>query len=221
MLLKILLKHLRQKIFKGHRERFLSNIFFHIIVDYHKKKNIRILDFGSGFKPEIAFYLRKKLNNKKFNSQIHCYDFYTEEDLKKLNKHNSLRFFNLKNLNIKKKYDFILISDVLHHIGVKNEKKICSILKDLKKYSKNILIKDHFEYGIFSRILLVLMDFIGNYYNNVNTAFRYFRQKDFHSLLGRANLKIVKKFTNIRYYNKYFIFFNNPKLHFIYLLKEK
>ena len=219
MNLKIFLKYFRQKLFKGHRERFLSKKFFSIITNQHKKKNIRILDFGSGFKPEIAFYLSKKFKNKRYNVQINCYDFYTKKDLNKLNQQTNIKFFNLKYLDTKNKYDFIIISDVLHHIGVMNEKKISSILKDLKKYGKYILIKDHFEYGLFSRLLLILMDFIGNYYNNVNTAFRFFKQKNFHNVLSNAELRIVKKFLNIRYYNKYFIFFNNPKLHFIYLLK--
>jgi len=67
MILKIFLKYFRQKLFKGHRERFLSKKFFSIITNQHKKKNIRILDFGSGFKPEIAFYLSKKFKNNTLN----------------------------------------------------------------------------------------------------------------------------------------------------------
>ena len=63
-MLKTFLKYLRQKLFKGHREKFLSIKFFKIITNQHKKKNIRILDFGSGFKPEIALYLSKKFKNK-------------------------------------------------------------------------------------------------------------------------------------------------------------
>ena len=60
---------------------------------------------------------------------------------------------------MKKQYDISICADVLHHVGVDNLKGIKKILSFLKNKSKNIFIKDHYEYSIFSRQLLRFMDF--------------------------------------------------------------
>ena len=74
------------------------------------------------------------------------------------------KFFHinkLKSSNIK--FNFCLIIDVLHHIGINNDNKIFIITKKLKKLSKYIIIKDHFQYGAFSNFMLIAMDFFGNW----------------------------------------------------------
>ena len=63
------------------------------------------------------------------------------------------------------------------------------------------------------------MDFIGNYYNNVNVPKKYFKQEVFDRLLKGLNFKIISKISNVKYYSNFFIFFSNPKLHFIYVIK--
>lgn len=124
-------------------------------------------------------FLLEKLENYGKLAEIDCYDFYREKELATLNSNKkNINFLNLKNLKQnKKKYDFSIISDVLHHIGVNKEKLIVNILKRLKSKSKFILIKDHFETGFFSRTILRFMDFIGNYHNNVNIPKKYFCKK--------------------------------------------
>jgi len=106
----------------------------------------------------------------------------------------------------------------LHHIGIERKGDLVQILKNLKLKSKYILIKDHFEFNIISRVILIFMDFIGNYYNNVSIPKKYFRENEFSELIKTSNLKIVKKITNKEYYGKKFLFFNNSKFHFICLL---
>ena len=214
---------IRAIILKNTREKKLSKYLNEIICEYHKKKNIKILDFGSGFQPKVAFYLHNHLKNNKKNAQIDCYDFYKKIDLKNLNKIKKKRGgVNFKNIKeIKKnseKYDFAIVSDVLHHIGVERKDDLVQILKNLKLKSKYILIKDHFEFNIVSRAILIFMDFIGNYHNNVNIPKKYFREDQFSELIKASNLKIKKKITNKEYYGKKFLFFNNSKLQFICLL---
>ena len=47
-------------------------------------------------------------------------DFYTKKQIEELQiKFKDIEFFNLKNINNNEKVDFIIISDVLHHIGFK------------------------------------------------------------------------------------------------------
>lgn len=96
---------------------------------------------------------------------------------------------------------------------------IKSILFQLKKKSNYIIIKDVFERNLFDRIILIFMDFIGNYPNNTLIPKNYFNKNKFESLLHSLNFKIIKKYDNVRYYSKIFLFFSNPRLHFVYLIK--
>ena len=87
-----------------------------------------------------------------------------------------------------------------------------------KNVTEILIIKDHFEYSIFSRWVLMFMDFIGNYYNNVNIPKKYFTKNSFDELLVELNLNINEKFLDKRYYSKIFMYLSNPKLHFIYVI---
>ena len=62
-----------------------------------------ILDYGSGFNPDLILLLSKKLSDNNFNYHITCVDFYSKENLNELNK-------NYKQINF---VDFKDISDVL------------------------------------------------------------------------------------------------------------
>ena len=219
-MIKYILKNLRKYILSNIREENLANYFYELICKFHTRKKINIIDFGSGFEPNVAILLKKKLKESGNEVFVHCYDFYSNAELKKLNYLKDLRFNKLKNLVIdKKNYDFAIVSDVLHHIGVKKILIIKKILKNLKYRSKFLLIKDHFEYNAFSRIILIFMDFIGNYYNNVSIPKSYFQKAEFNKLIKSINLKIIAKIENRKYYSNLFFFFNNPNLQFIYLLK--
>lgn len=219
-MIKNILKYLRKFLLSNDREKNVANYFYKIICKFHTRKKIYILDYGSGFEPNVAILLKKKLKNSGYEVFINCYDFYTDIELKKLNYSKNLKFNKLKDLEFdKKKYNFAIISDVLHHIGVKKYSILKRVLKLLKSKSKFLLIKDHFEYSIFSRLILIFMDFIGNYYNNVKIPKSYFRKNKFNELIKLVNLKIIAKMENKKYYSNIFLFFNNPKLQFIYLLK--
>jgi hypothetical protein len=53
-----------------------------------------------------------------------CFDFYTSNQIQKLNKEKNIIFRNLSSIKKNKQYDFAIIIDVLHHIGIDNSKKI-------------------------------------------------------------------------------------------------
>lgn len=220
ILFKFFLKKIRLIVLKNQREKNLSTAILDIIIKYKKSNNIKILDYGSGFEPKVAYLIKAGLNKGKITSKITCLDLYKKNDLDMLNKNSSLEFRNISYLSQKnKKYDFCIVADTLHHIGVENQIQIRKILTKLKHKSKIIIIKDHFEYNFYSRQILRFMDFIGNYYNNVNVPKKYFKKQVFDRLLKTLNLKIISKILNVKYYSNLFIFFSNPKLHFIYVIK--
>ena len=220
ILLKLILKKIRLIVLKNQREENLSKVLIDIIIKNKKSNNVKILDYGSGFEPRVAHLIKTGLIKNKIKSRINCLDLYKKRDLDILNRNSSIEFKNISYLNKKKrKYDFCIVADTLHHIGVQNDIQIAKILIKLKSQSRIIIIKDHFEYNYFSRQILRFMDFIGNYYNNVSIPKKYFRQKEFDRFLKRLNFKILSKVVNVKYYSNFFIFFSNPRLHFIYIIR--
>jgi hypothetical protein len=219
VVIKFFLKKIRLLFLQNQREENLSKTIVNIIIKLRKYNNIKILDYGSGFEPKVAHFIKKNLDKNKIKNKIICLDLYNEKNLKKLNKSYSLKFKNISYLNLKKKYDFLIVADVLHHIGVEDRVKIMEILRKLKSKSKIMIIKDHFEYNFYSRQILRFMDFIGNYYLDVNVPKKYFRQEEFDRILKDLNFKIIYKILDVKYYKNFFIFFSNPRLHFIYVIK--
>ncbi len=166
--------------------------------------------------------LRYSKKKYKINVKIYCYDLYSLDNLKILNQNKNIIFFNIKDLNFDNiKYDFCLISDVLHHIGVNKTSELKNLINILQNKAEYILIKDHFIYGFFSHMTLITMEFLGNYFKkNVNVATRFFDKSSFNYLLKLTNSEIVEEILNIKCYQSYFLFMSNPKLHFIYLIKK-
>ena len=213
-------------LFKDQRDAILSKTICREIEkleNIKKRKVIKILDYGSGRKPTVIKEIIRQLTDKYKNTKflVHCLDFYTKNELKNMNKNSNIRFQHIKELsNIKSdKFNFCLIIDVLHHIGVKNNKKIFEITKKLKKKSKYLIIKDHFQYGFFSNLALIMMDFIGNYGDNVKIPKMYFSINTFENLVKKLNLNEIKRISNKKYYKWYLFYFNSEKLQFLSVLK--
>ena len=149
--------------------------------------------------------LKKKFSSKKikFLNIREKLKIPTQDQLFKIYK--SLKFS-------KGQYIFLMDGD-----DAFQKNKVSSILKNK---SKSILIKDHYEYSAFSRQLLRFMDFVGNYYNGVNVPKKYFTKNSIANILKKSNLKLNKEINDYQYYSKMFLFFSNPKLHFIKILKK-
>ena len=217
--MKYLFKVFRKIILGEQREIKLAYELAEIIKNYSKNSHIKILDYGSGFEPKIARLIETELLNKQIKCDIHCLDLYNINDLESLNNSSNIEFFHINHLvDSNEFYDFAIISDTLHHVGVENTEVIKGILLKIKNATEVLIIKDHFEYSIFSRWVLKFMDFIGNYYNNVNIPKKYFTKNSFNELLVELNLNINEKFLDKRYYSKIFLYLSNPKLHFIYVI---
>jgi len=219
-IIKFFLQYFRFFLFNEYREKQLSLYVSREIKNLIKdKKELKILDFGSGMNPIVIKLIYSNIiskhNHIKLN--IDCYDFYTDKQISILNKElDNISFYKLSELNkVSNNYDFALILDVLHHVGINDTEKISNIINNLSRISKFIIIKDHFCNNFFSKIILIIMDFIGNFYNNVNIPKLYFTEKIYNEILKNNNMLEIKRLTNYYYYKKYWLFFTNPNLHFI------
>ncbi|MEM6719531.1 MAG: class I SAM-dependent methyltransferase [Bacteroidota bacterium] len=96
-----------------------------------------------------------------------------------------------------KSFNVILFSDVLHH----DAEHMQQLLQEAKRVADFIIIKDHFEYGFFSRTLLQLADIIGNYGYGVSIPKRYFTKKRFQAILQEVQLQEIKNICPIYLYN--------------------
>lgn len=84
-----------------------------------------------------------------------------------------------------KSMDIVLFCDVLHHA----KKKDVLLLKEAARVGRIIIIKDHFEYSAYSRIMLKAMDFIGNWGYGVMLPDRYFNVTEFKNLYVSSGLR--------------------------------
>ena len=207
----ILFSNITRKIFKGDRLKRLSigvSDFLKIIY-LNKKRKLSILDYGCG-----SMDLSKKIQKKKFIKKITAVDIYSANYRFKKIKYVNDKFF-FKNNN--KKFDAVVIVDVLHHMGIEDAHKI---LRKLSKYSKFIIVKDHYEYGFFSRHLLRFVDFYANYAYGVVIPKIYYSEKTWINTIRLSKLKQLYFEKNFQQHDGLFNLILNKKHHFISVLKK-
>ncbi len=200
-----------RKIFRGDRLKRITKTLLEISkqISLEEKKRIVILDFGCG-----SMEISKRLQNN-----FHVYKIVGTDTFEANFKTNKLEYISSKKFkNYNKKFDLVIIVDVLHHIGVDNA---YNVLKSLSKLSKNILVKDHFEHGFFSRHLLRFVDFYANYAYDVTIPKKYFDYDSWHKTIIKSNLKQIKLLKNFQQHDGLFNLILNKKHHFISLLKNE
>ena len=220
------LSKFKEIISQKYRREILCNLISNEISkleEIDKKKIIRLLDYGSGYNTALIKKIIKKLSSKHKNTKFiaDCYDNYSSKQLKLINNIQNIKFMHIKNLSNKHKarYNFCLIIDVLHHIGLEKNIKIHNIAKKLKKISKFLIIKDHFQYGFISNLTLIFMDFFGNYGDGTKIPKIYFNIKTFENFISKLKLKEIKRITDKKYYKWFWFYLNNEKFQFLSILK--
>jgi SAM-dependent methyltransferase len=179
---------IHKKISHKKRVNILSTLFVEVIRSLNtENRKVRLLDVGCG-DMTIAKTLASKYKKLRFT----CIDIYPNiEDWD--------NYFEFDGKNIPfddKEFDVTLFSDVLHH----DFDNIKSLLMEAKRVSNIILIKDHFEYGLWSRRILQVADFIGNYGYGVSIPKHYFSKQSFSDLLDECKMKEIRRICPIQLY---------------------
>jgi SAM-dependent methyltransferase len=95
-------------------------------------------------------------------------------------------------------FDIVIFSDVLHHVP---SHMVIRLLESAARVGSFVLIKDHFEYGWFSRNMLRLMDFVGNFGYGVTVPKRYFTRDSFERIAHQSGIHIDEIHIGIRLYD--------------------
>ena len=193
----------------GDRLKRITGIIEQLLKETHEsnKKKLKVLDFGCG-----SMEISKKLQHKKYIKQIVGSDIFKHQLVSK----KMLYLDNEKLFKSKKKFDVIIIVDVLHHIGIENAHKI---IKKLYKHSDKIIIKDHFEHGLFSRLLLRFVDFYANYGYGVNIPKKYFDKNSLSNTITKSKSKELFHKDNFQQHDGIFNMILNKKHHFVSIIE--
>jgi ubiquinone/menaquinone biosynthesis C-methylase UbiE len=206
-LLRKKLINLHQITSHNHRIAILSKLIVESITSLKIKGPISIVDIGCGDMKML--YAIQALIPGAHIMGIDIYELpaaLKEDSYWKVYQSFDGRTINLQN----KAVDIALLIDVLHHLP-QNEQ--LNLLREAGRVANYIIVKDHFEYSFFSRQMLRLMDFAGNWAYGVSVPSRYFSQKSFNTLQWEAGLTQLDLNRNIELYN------HNRLLK--YLLKSK
>ena len=208
----IFFSNLVRKIFKGDRLRRISKKLQQISREHSlkkKSKKIVILDYGCG-----SMEISKRLQKSKHIKKIIGTDIFNFSYKKQKLSYLPYKKFSKKRIKV----DLIIIIDVLHHIGVDRSYKI---LNDLSKFSKKIIVKDHFEHGYYSRQLLRFVDFYANYAYGVKIPKKYFDKESWQNQIKKTNFKEKKLIKNFQQHDGVFNLILNKRHHFISVLEHE
>jgi hypothetical protein len=175
---------------------------------------IKMLDYGCGM-----MEFSSQLKSQKIISDYIGVDIFpvpTTSDVTKDSKWTHYKQIPKGSVNFNNVvFDLTIATDVLHHASDQDQ---LQILTGLSKSSKIILIKDHFEHGYFSRQLLRLADWYGNYAYGVDIPKTYFTQSGWHDLINRAGLRQISLNSYIKVHGGIFGLIIPPTFHFISVL---
>lgn len=157
-------------------------------------KDCRLLDIGCG-----DMRLSRELSES-INSSRYCgVDIYPEPDHSERKGWGGYVQFDGTSLPFAAdEFDVAIFSDVLHHVSESNR---AALLSEALRVCRYVVVKDHFEYGFFSRHTLRAMDFFGNYGYGVSVPRRYFEKSSFREFCIEAGASEVDVFTGFDLYS--------------------
>lgn len=195
-------------------------ILSHKIIDVIKsscdiKNELKVLDFGCG-NMKIASCINQFLPKTIFT----CSDIHEPLSEEKI-AFDYVKYKGEQLAFVDDYFDVIILSDVLHHIP---ESQQNDVIAECVRLGKIVIIKDHFEKGILSRLILVLMDVFGNWASGIRIPMIYFTKERFLLFCDNNNLECDIKYSEIALYDHLPLIIrivSPPYLQFIAVLKRK
>jgi SAM-dependent methyltransferase len=146
--------------------------------------HVRCLDVGCG-----DMTLAERIAELAPNTRWTCIDVHElPEELRDAERWKKYRRFDGVNIPFPDgSFDVVLFADVLHHVRT----DVRGLLAEAGRAGRSVLVKDHFEYSVWSRLMLWIMDFAGNWGYGVALPKRYFSREDFGKLAAAAGLSVA------------------------------
>lgn len=195
---------IHRKVVMGRRVRQLSSHLTNLIPN----EVVSILDVGAGT-GEIAqavSTLRPKLNIQGVDTYIRPKTFV------------KVTLYDGETLPFEdESIDLVMIVDVLHHC--QNPE---AVLKECGRVSKRwVLVKDHVSDGLFDRLRLRFMDWVGNRAHGVVLPYNYLSTKQWDMAFNYAGLRKASSVNNIMLYPYILDHLFGKKLHCMCLLVKE
>ncbi len=176
---------------------------------------VKILDVGCG-DMGIAEILIQQIQG----IEITCVDTYAPP----VDEASSLRWFKYHQFDGKRlpfgdaEFDISMCVDVLHHAGSEG---VGTLLHEMLRTSRFLVVKDHFETGLISRKLLQFADFYGNWGYGVNIPKQYFREDTWKQVIMNAGLDELRRINSVQIHGKIFSVIFPPRLHYISVMTKR
>lgn len=183
---------------------------------YPDKEKIKCLDIGCG-----DMTIAETIAENHPKTDWTCIDIHPlPKELEGEEKWKKYRQFDGLNIPFEDNtFQAALFVDVLHHIDA----DLTNNLKEAARVSETVIIKDHFEYTLYSRNMLKVMDIVGNWGYGVSIPDKYFSKKRFQKLVDDCGLEIVDIDAKIPLYQHNFVLNTilRPEWQFIAVLRKK
>jgi glycosyltransferase involved in cell wall biosynthesis len=173
--------NLYQSKSKNERIERLANQISTLLKPYIHNEKLKFLDVGCG-----NMQLSERIALQFPTSYWTCTDVFENipffmllqegKCIVNAKKWEKYKTFNGKELPFEdNSFEVVFLIDVLHHCP----EDAVALLKEAKRVGRIIVIKDHFEYGNYSRQILRLMDWYGNLGKGIYIPKKYFTKYSF------------------------------------------
>jgi SAM-dependent methyltransferase len=195
---KNLVKPIHTSLVLGSRIQTLSQCFTQLM----PKRPMEGLDVGCG-SGELAVCIQ----NKRPDIHLTGVDVFVR-------KNTAIKVLEFDGLHLPfpdKCFDFVMISDVLHHTLHPEE-----LIKECSRVARSyIFIKDHISDSKWDYSVLSFMDWVGNRGYEVVLPYNYLSTKTWNEIYRRTGLIMEEKIDNLHLYPQPFSLLFDSSLHFI------